>query len=326
MSPLALAVLLAAPALAGTARVELVPVRTETAPTVTALPAGGLLAPLSPALASPLAPTLGAAAAPALAAPVPLLAQAAAAKPDLANASPSAAQALRGAGTELARSAAAGADAAPVLGALFDQGAARSPGAEVAAEPAAPSGARLERATPREKTRRKMPEGVKRAFQNSAVLGGGMAALFGGLYAAVQSIAPQATLPQFALLALPVALIPLHFALVSAFWAGRYYAYPKLGAAGQTAFRRAWTALSLAYPLAAVAALGWWTQLMAGQPLLLLTMSLPLLVAAAEVFHHFIYRVQAERAQDKKKSIYDWRDRLGGNIGAQLRRMRAKSP
>jgi len=35
-------------------------------------------------------------------------------------------------------------------------------------------------------------------------------------------------------------------------------------------------------------------------------------------------RVVPERAQDKKKSLLDWRDRLGGNIGAQLRRMRVK--
>ncbi|MEK7233381.1 MAG: hypothetical protein AAB268_06170 [Elusimicrobiota bacterium] len=54
-------------------------------------------------------------------------------------------------------------------------------------------------------------------------------------------------------------------------------------------------------------------------------MGLPALVALGEVTHHFLYRVVPERAQDKKKSLLDWRDRRGGNIGAQLRRMRQKS-
>ena len=65
-----------------------------------------------------------------------------------------------------------------------------------------------------------------------------MAALGGGMYAWATSMIPQMTVPQFALFTLPLLVIPLHFALVSGFWAGRYYAYPKLSPAGKSAL---WT-------------------------------------------------------------------------------------
>lgn len=183
-------------------------------------------------------------------------------------------------------------------------------------------GPALAPATPRPS--RKMPEGVKRAFQNSAVLGGGMAAIGGGLYAWTQQLASAPTPAQFALLALPLLIVPLHFALVSSFWASRYFAYPRLSPAAKSAFQTTWRALSIAYPLAAVAALAAWFQFIGNNPTMLLLMGAPALVALSEITHHFVYRVVPERAKDKKKSMLDWRDRLGGNIGQQLSRMRAK--
>jgi len=209
------------------------------------------------------------------------------------------------------------------LASLFDGGLSRaSPAAAVDASVPARSGPALAPAAPR--SARKMPEGVKRAFQNSAVLGGGMAAISGGLYAWTQQLASAPTPAQFALLALPLLVVPLHFALVSSFWASRYFAYPRLSPAAKSAFRTAWRALAIAYPLAAMAALAAWFQFIGNNPTMLLLMGAPALVALGEITHHFLYRVVPERAKDKKKSMLDWRDRLGGNIGQQLSRMRAK--
>lgn len=208
---------------------------------------------------------------------------------------------------------------------LFDGGGAR-PSAAPSVDGGAPAarGPALAPATPSPRPARKMPEGVKRAFQNSAVLGGGMAALGGALYAWTQQLTSAPTPAQFALLALPLLIVPVHFALVSSFWASRYFAYPRLSPAAKSAFRTAWRALSIAYPLTALAALTAWFQFIGNNPTMLLLMGAPALVALGEITHHFLYRVVPERAKDKKKSLLDWRDRLGGNIGQQLSRMRAK--
>ncbi len=225
--------------------------------------------------------------------------------------------------TGAALTKAAPGESSAALTKLFD-GENTRPSAAASVEASVPAGrgSALSPATPRPS--RKMPEGVKRAFQNSAVLGGGMAALGSGLYAWTQQLASAPTPAQFALLALPLLIVPLHFALVSSFWASRYFAYPRLSPAAKSAFQTAWRALSIAYPLTAVGALAAWFQFIGNNPTMLLLMGAPALVALGEITHHFLYRVVPERAQDKKKSMLDWRDRLGGNIGQQLSRMRAK--
>lgn len=272
---------------------------------------------LAPALAAPsLSPRLPvpSAIAAAVAAPAangPVIAGAPAAKPI---------DALIQTGASLTKSAPG--ESSAELTKLFDGENARPAAPAALASVTSDRGPALSPATPR--PARKMPEGVKRAFQNSAVLGGGMAALGGGLYAWTQQLASAPTPAQFALLALPMLIVPLHFALVSSFWASRYFAYPRLSPAAKSAFRTAWRAVSIAYPLAAVAALAAWFQFIGNNPTMLLLMGAPALVALGEITHHFLYRVVPERAQDKKKSLLDWRDRLGGNIGQQLRRMRAK--
>ncbi|MCM2305784.1 MAG: hypothetical protein NDJ72_13870, partial [Elusimicrobia bacterium] len=217
----------------------------------------------------------------------------------------------------------ASAEASREISALFDgAGAGADAAASVDAGPSSPRGPALAPSTPRPS--RRMPEGVKRAFQNSAVLGGGMAALGGGLFAWTQSLLSAPTPAQFALLAAPLLLIPFHFALVSGFWAGRYYAYPKLSPAGKAAFETSWRALAVAYPVAALGMMAAWFQIVGNNPTMLALMGLPALVALGEVTHHFLYRVVPERAQDKGKPLTDWRSRAGGNIGQQLKRMRRK--
>jgi len=270
---------------------------------------------LAPALAAPLSSPL---LAPSIIAAQPV-ALAAALQP--APAKP--VDALRATGAALTKLAPASPEAASELKGLFDGGVKN--GSPAIAADASLSIARapaLAPATPR--PARRMPEGVKRAFQNSAVLGGGMAALSAGLFAWTQSMIGSVTPVQFGLFALPLLIIPLHFAFVSGFWAGRYYAYPRLSPAGKTAFRRAWLAVAALYPLAALTAIALWIQLIGTNPALLALMGLPALVALGEITHHFLYRVVPERAQDKGKPLSDWRGRLGGNIGQQLKRMRAK--
>ena len=169
-----------------------------------------------------------------------------------------------------------------------------------------------------------MPPGVAKAFKNSAVLGGGMAALSAGLWTAFQHMANAPSAAAFAVVAFPLLLIPLHFALVSGFWASRYWGYPKMSEAGKTAFRQAWSALAFLYPTAALGAMAMWLQAFGDNSAMLLLFGPAALVAMGEVAHHFLYRGPAERAQDKGKSFLDWRDRVGGNIGQQLRRMHAK--
>lgn len=279
------------------------------------------LAPMSlaPALAAP-APTLSPLLpVPSLIAAQPGVSQAALASPSVAPARP--VDALIQTGAALGKGAPA--EGGAELSKLFDGEGSRS-GSAASVDGGAPAarGPALAPATPRASKR--MPEGVKRAFQNSAVLGGGMAALGAGLFAWTQQLASAPTPAQFALLALPLLIVPLHFALVSSFWASRYFAYPRLSPAAKSAFQTAWRALSIAYPLTAVAALAAWFQFIGNNPTMLLLMGAPALVALGEITHHFLYRVVPERAQDRKKSLFDWRDRLGGNIGAQLRRMRAK--
>jgi hypothetical protein len=274
---------------------------------------------LTPALApAPLAPTLLAPSiltakpAPVAAAPVP--AAAAPAKP---------VDALRATGSALTRAAPASSESGQVLQGLFDGGGPKeSPASAVDGSLAGARAPTLAPATPR--PARRMPGGVKRAFQNSAVLGGGMAGLSGALYAWTQSLVSAPSPAQFALLAAPLLLIPFHFALVSGFWAGRYYSYPKLSPAAKNAFEAAWRAAAVAYPVAALAMIAAWFQIIGSNPAVLGVMGLPALVALGEVTHHFIYRVVPERAQDKGKPLTDWRSRIGGNIGQQLRRMRRK--
>lgn len=274
------------------------------------------LAPVASLTPLSLAPAL---AAPSLTPQMPVFAAPAANVSVISSAKP--VDALIRTGAALGKSA-PGEGSAELAG-LFDGGLSRaSPAAAVDASVPARSGPALAPAAPR--TARKMPEGVKRAFQNSAVLGGGMAAISGGLYAWTQQLASAPTPAQFALLALPLLIVPLHFALVSSFWASRYFAYPRLSPAAKSAFRTAWRAVSIAYPLAAVAALAAWFQFIGNNPTMLLLMGAPALVALGEITHHFLYRVVPERAKDKKKSMLDWRDRLGGNVGQQLSRMRAK--
>jgi hypothetical protein len=325
----------AAPARAGVGRAvevalpgEATTFKTGSSPAVTLqlAPVAGLTAPgLAPALAAPLAP--------ALAAPVPLAPSALAprAGPAALNAAalpaPAApvktVDALRRTGAALTKAAPASADASREISNLFDGGGA--PTADAAPASAAPGvsrGPALAPSTPR--PARRMPEGVKRAFQNSAVLGGGMAALSGALYAWTQSLVSAPSPAMFSLLAAPLLLVPFHFALVSGFWAGRYYAYPKLSPAAKSAFEKAWRAVAVAYPVAALALVAAWFQVIGNNPAVLGVMGLPALVALGEVTHHFIYRVVPERAQDKGKPLTDWRSRVGGNIGQQLSRMRRK--
>ena len=298
--------------------------KTGSSPAVTLqlTPVAGLTSPgLAPALAAPLAPALQAPAplAPSALAPAALTA---AALP--APAAPvKAVDALRRTGAALTEAPPASADASREISTLFDGGGARAAdAASVSAAPESARGPALAPSAPRPS--RRMPEGVKRAFQNSAVLGGGMAALSGALWAWTQTLVSAPSPAMFAVLAAPLLLVPFHFALVSGFWAGRYYAYPKLSPAAKSAFETAWRAVAVAYPVAALALVAAWFQVIGGDPAVLGVMGLPALVALGEVTHHFIYRVVPERAQDKGKPLTDWRSRVGGNIGQQLRRMRRK--
>lgn len=272
---------------------------------------------LTPALApAPLAPALLApsslAAKPASVAAAPVPTAAAAAKP---------VDALRATGAALNKAAPASSESGQALQGLFDGGGPKeSPAPSVDAAPSAARAPALAPATAR--PARRMPEGVKRAFQNSAVLGGGMAAMSAGLWAWTHTLTSAPSAAAFAVMAFPLLLIPLHFALVSGFWASRYYGYPKLSPAGKDAFQKAWRAFAVAYPAAALAALTVWLQAFGAQPALLALFGLPALVALGEVTHHFVYRLVPERAQDKGQPLTSWRSRLGGNIGQQLRRMK----
>jgi DNA polymerase-3 subunit gamma/tau len=296
-------------------------------PSLSAAP--GLLAAPSIVASAPLAPALSAPlplAAPALM-PAPAAApQAAPARVEAAPAAPLAA--LKDAGLKIdAGARARDAAAAPAaLDALFERpGIKRADAPAVAGGESLQSSAHLDAAAPRAAgAGRRMPAGVRAVFQKSAVMGGGMAALFAALWTQVHQIAPNATFAQFAALALPLALIPLHFALVSGFWAGRYYLYPRLSDSGKTAFRGAWSAAAAVYPPAALLALGAWGYLLAHQPTVLALSSPVALLAAAEVVHHFVYRVSSERRQDDGKPLLDWRSRAWGNVGQQLRRMRRR--
>ncbi|MBI2787857.1 MAG: hypothetical protein HYX59_04175 [Elusimicrobia bacterium] len=322
-----------APARAGVGRAvevalpgEATTFKTGSSPAVTLqlTPVAGLTAPgLAPALAAPLAP--------ALQAPTPLapsaLTPAPAALTAAALPAPAApvktVDALRRTGTALTEAAPASDGASREIANLFDGGGARAADpAGVTASPGVSRAPALAPSAPR--PARRMPEGVKRAFQNSAVLGGGIAALSGALYAWTQSLVSAPSPAMFAVLAAPLLLVPFHFALVSGFWAGRYYAYPKLSPAAKSAFETAWRAVAVAYPVAALAMVAAWFQIIGSNPAVLAVMGLPALVALGEVTHHFIYRVVPERAQDKGKPLTDWRSRVGGNIGQQLRRMRRK--
>ncbi len=323
----ALLVCASSPARAGTGRAvelslpgETPSLKTGAAPSLALplVPASGLLVPgLTPALA------------PAPPAPPLMTPSAVAAKPALipvaltpASATPAKpVDALRATGAALTKTAAASPEAARELKGLFDGGVSQGdPAASVDASPSPRRGPALAPASPR--SARPMPDGVKRAFQNSAVLGGGMAALTAGVWSWTQALTSAPSPAAFAVMALPMMIIPLHFALVAGFWASRYYRYPKMSPAGKNAFRSAWSALAAAYPAAALAALAAWLQAFGSQPALLLLFGAPALVALGEVTHHFVYRLVPETARDKGMALTDWRGRLGGNIGRQLRRMK----
>lgn len=231
--------------------------------------------------------------------------------------------ALRATGSALTKAAPASSESGQVLQGLFDGGGSKESPA-IALDPGL-SAARAPALTPATaRPARRMPEGIKRAFQNSAVLGGGMAALSTGLLAWTQTLTSAPSAAAFAMMAFPLLLIPLHFAFVSGFWASRYYQYPKLSPAGKAAFQKAWQVFAVAYPAAALAALTVWLQAFGAEPALLALFGLPALVAIGEVTHHFVYRLVPERAQDKGQPLTSWRSRLGGNIGQQLHRMRPK--
>lgn len=314
--PLAALLLALAPfARAGVGRaVEVVPVEGTSFKTGSSAPGITLQFDAAKALAIPgLAPAVTPTA---LGLPTPAIAAGAPAKP---------VDALTKTGAVLAKAAPASPAAANELDALFTGGTAKAASAEeVSALTPGAAAAPLERSRPSATTSRRLPPGVKRAFQNSAVLGGGMAGLSSALYLWMQTLSSPPNLETFAIVAFPLVLIPFHFALVSGFWASRYYGYPKLSSSGKTAFRRLWQALAILYPLAALPALASWLLILGREPALLLLLGMPLLVALGEVVHHFVYRAVPERAQDKGKSLLDWRSRLGGNIGQQLARMRAK--
>ena len=231
--------------------------------------------------------------------------------------------ALRLTGAALTKSAPASPAASQELGLLFDAGAAKAPG-DSAVAASASDAIVPPLSTSRPAPFRRMPPGVAKAFQNSAVLGGGMAGLSAALWFWMQTLASPPSAAAFGVIMFPLLLIPFHFALVSSFWASRYYAYPKMNAAGKAAFRRTWQALARAYPAAALATMAFWLQTFGREPALMLLLGLPALVALGEVAHHFVYRAVSERAQDDGKSLLDWRSRLGGNIGQQLSRMRRK--
>jgi hypothetical protein len=285
--------------------------------------------------AAVLAPSLTGALAPASLAPS-VIPAAAAAKPGaiaaIPNAAPAAAKpidALQKTGASLSKLEAASPAAAAELGGLYSGEGAKPASAEAvtadavpAAEAPAARSWSLGPSRPAPAFGKRMPPGVKRAFQNSAVLGGGMAALSGALALWMRTLASPPNLETFAIVAFPLLLIPFHFALVSGFWASRYYGYPKLSETGKAVFKRAWQALSVLYPLAAVPALTLWALILGREPALALLFGMPFLVALGEVFHHFGYRLVSERKQDNGKSVLDWRSRLGGNIGQQLARMR----
>jgi hypothetical protein len=281
-----------------------------------------------------MAPSLTGALAPASLAPS-VIPVAASARPgavaSIPNAAPAAAkpiEALQKTGASLSKLEAASPAASQELGNLYTGEGAKPASAEAVAVDAVPqaeapsAGWSLGPSRPAPAFSKRMPPGVKRAFQNSAVLGGGMAGLSAALYLWMRTLASPPNFETFAIVAFPLLLIPFHFALVSGFWASRYYAYPKLGETGKAAFKRAWQALSVIYPLAAVPALTLWAMILGREPALALLFGMPFLVALGEVFHHFGYRLVSERKQDDGKSALDWRSRLGGNIGQQLARMR----
>lgn len=330
VSLLLVALLFAAPARAGVGRAVEISLPSESpsfktgvspVPTLQLGPSSLIPTSLAPALApSALTPSIQVPVAAQALTPVPALPAAAAPVAEGVSARP--VEALKQTGAALsAVKPGSGGEVAP-LNALFDAGASRGQSASVAEGPGGATPAALAPSKP--SSGRRMPPGVAKAFKNSAVLGGGMAALSAGLWTAFQHQANAPTPLAFAVVAFPLLLIPLHFALVSGFWASRYWGYPKLSASGKTAFRAAWSALAFAYPTAALAGMSLWLQAFGSNSAMLLLFGPAALVALGEVAHHFLYRGPAERAQDEGKSFFDWRDRAGGNIGQQLRRMYAK--
>ena len=289
------------------------------APGILAAP-GALVAPSAAATPAPLVPALAPQAPLSAAFPAPTPAAALQAAP----AAPMAALRDTGQKINAARQNGDSAAAPAALDSMFEGSAAKAETAMIDGRVAALA-ARLDKPSPKSPDAgRRMPPGVAIAFQKSAVMGGGMAALFAGLWPMLHSMAPGATFAQYAVLAAPLALLPLHFALVSGFWAGRYFMYPKLGDTGRAAFRAGWSTLAAVYPAAALLSIGAWATFLSSQPALLALFSPVALLAVAEVLHHFVYRVTPERAQDKGVPLLDWKKRMGGNIGQQLKRMKRR--
>ncbi len=331
VGPLALAFLLIAPAHAGTAGRVVEPITLGETPglgTAGASPAVNLQ--LNPAAVLS-GPTLSAALNPAALTPTLIAASAVLQKPQAVKAAaliPTLAapatpdkpiDALRRTGASLASAKpGAGADV-QALDALFVGDASKNSAAAV--EPG-PNSSPAQALKPATKKGRTMPKGVKKVFQNGAVLGGGMAALSAAMYAWTQTF-PSAPGPlAFSLLAFPLLLIPVHFAAVMSSWAGRFFAYPKLSDAGKKAFRAAWKAFAAAYPVSALAALTVWAQTLGGNLAMLLAFGPAFAVAAAEVVHHFVWRLVPEGPQDKGKPLTDVETRWRGTVGRQLGRMK----
>lgn len=185
------------------------------------------------------------------------------------------------------------------------------------------------------KAKARIPAGVMDALAKAALVMPSMAALSWYVW---HVAAPSLGFGTFAATFLPLPLLSLHFGLIGLFWAGRYFAYPKLGPAGRGAFLAVSEMLAVVYPLAALTALGFWTASLFGAvPAALSGFFIPWtalfsaltpgaaafmlglmgvigLIALAEVVHHFVWR-----APTKKDRGGVW-----GNLGQQLLRMRRK--
>lgn len=324
----ALLLVLGSSARAEGSRVEAVPRAIPTAPLSPSLsPLPSSLPQIQTLALTPSLPQAAALSRPALP-PAAVLAPAAA-SPEAA--APTALAAVQTAGQRLDAARASPASAsgeASAVASLYGESA-RAPmsGFAVAGSPSAgsrPSG--LSRATPRTAPRAKaLPPGVKDAFQKSVLMTGGMGSLLAGLWPTFHAAVPQLGLAGYAAALLPISLLVGHFLLVGGFWAGRYYLYPKLGAASQEVFARSWQAAARVYPAVALAGLGFWAKAASASPALLAMMALPAAFAAGEVLHHFVWRLVPERAQDKGKPLADADSRLGGNIGQALKRLRRRA-
>ncbi len=184
-----------------------------------------------------------------------------------------------------------------------------------------------------------MPAGVKDAFGKAIIVVTWGIGLSAYLWNVIHSAIPGMTGIQFAGSFLPLTILPVHFALVGAFWWGRYYRYPFLSPSGRARFRAVAEAIAVAYPVAALTALGLWTASLFGHVPAFLSgvlfpwsvaagsgsaamaffvglLSILAVIALAEVAHHFIWRAPLKANGGRGGA---W-----GNIGQQLLHMRRK--